>query len=95
DDDLVYSKLDENNYVFEGKAHLNDVYRILEINGDDFEDEKGEADTLAGFIIEIEGRIPVKNDKIKFKNLLFTIESADNRKVKRVKITIERNHEEE
>lgn len=95
DDDLTYSKLNENNYVFEGKAHLNDVYRILEINGDDFEDEKGEADTLAGFIIEIEGRIPVKNDKIKFKNLLFTIESADNRKVKRVKITIERNHEEE
>ncbi len=94
DDDLTYSKLDDNNFVFEGKAHLNDVYRITETDGTAFEDEKGEADTLAGFIIEIEGRIPTKNEKIKFKNLLFTIESADNRKIKRVKITIEKNEDE-
>lgn len=88
DDDLTYSKLDDSNFVFEGKAHLNDVYRIIEIDGEEFEDVKGEADTLAGLIIEIEGRIPTKNEKIKFKNLIFTIESADNRKVKRVKITV-------
>jgi gliding motility-associated protein GldE len=94
DDDLTYSKLDDNNFVFEGKAHLNDVYRITETDGEAFEDEKGEADTLAGFIIEIEGRIPTKNEKIKFKNLLFTIESADNRKIKRVKITVEKNEGE-
>ena len=90
DDDLTYSKLDDNNFVFEGKAHLNDVYRIIEIDGEEFEDVKGEADTLAGLIIEIEGRIPVKNEKILFKNLIFTIESADNRKIKRVKITVDK-----
>ncbi|MBA3971294.1 MAG: gliding motility-associated protein GldE [Bacteroidetes bacterium] len=95
DDDLVYSKLDANNFVFEGKAPLNDVYRILEIDGEDLEDVKGEADTLAGLIIEIEERIPTKNEKIVFKNLTFTIESADNRKIKRVKITIEREQDEE
>lgn len=94
DDDLVYSKLDNNNFVFEGKAALNDVARILEIDRTDFEDAKGEADSLAGLIIEIEGRIPTKNEKIAFKNLIFTIESADNRKIKRVKITIERANEE-
>ena len=66
DDDLVYSKLDTNNFVFEGKAPLNDVARILEIDGVDFEDAKGEADTLAGLIIEVEGRIPTKNEKIVF-----------------------------
>ncbi|MDO9185519.1 MAG: gliding motility-associated protein GldE [Bacteroidia bacterium] len=88
DDDLTYSKLDDRNFVFEGKAHLNDVYRIIEIDGEEFEDVKGEADTLAGLIIEIEGRIPTKNEKIKLKNLIFTIESADNRKIKRVKITV-------
>jgi putative hemolysin len=88
DDDLTYSKLDDSNFVFEGKAHLNDVYRIIEIDGEEFEDVKGEADTLAGLIIEIEGRIPTKNEKIKLKNLIFTIESADNRKIKRVKITV-------
>ncbi len=94
DDDLVYSKLDDNNYVFEGKAHLNDVYRVLQIDGEEFEDAKGEADTLAGLILEIEGRIPEKNEKIQFKNLSFTIESADNRRIKRVKVTIERNEDE-
>lgn len=101
DDDLVYSKLDADNFVFEGKAPLNDVARILEIDGTDFEDAKGEADTLGGLILEIEGRIPVKNEKIKFppdgragKKIIFTIESADNRKIKRVKITIERENEE-
>ncbi|MEO6903733.1 MAG: gliding motility-associated protein GldE [Bacteroidia bacterium] len=93
DDGLVYSKLDDNNFVFEGKAHLNDVYRILQIDGEVFEDAKGEADSLAGFIIEIEGRIPTKNEKIVFKNLTFTIESADNRKIKRIKITIERDED--
>ena len=93
DDDLVYSKLDENNFVFEGKAHLNDVYRILEIDGEAFEEVKGEADTLAGLIIEIEGRIPTRNETIQFNNLLFTIESADNRKLKRVKISIRKDNE--
>jgi putative hemolysin len=90
DDELVYSKLDDNNYVFEGKAHLNDVYRILEIEGGVFEEAKGEADTLGGLILELEERIPKKGEKIKFENFLFTIEAADNRKIKRVKITIER-----
>ena len=89
DDDLIYSKLDDSNYVFEGKAHLNDVYRVLQIDGEDFEDAKGEADTLAGLILEIEGRIPTKNEKIQFKNLTFTIEAADNRRIKRVKVTID------
>lgn len=95
DDDLVYSKLDNNNFVFEGKAALNDVARILEIDRSDFEEAKGESDSLAGLIIEIEGRIPTKNEKITFKNLIFAIESADNRKIKRVKITIERPNDEE
>ena len=88
DDDLTYSKLDSNNFVFEGKAHLNDVFRIIEADDDEFEDAKEKADTLAGLIIEVEGRIPTKNEKINFKNLVFTIESADNRRIKRVKITV-------
>ncbi len=93
DDDLIYSKLDDSNYVFEGKAHLNDVYRVLQIDGEVFEDAKGEADTLAGLILEIEGRIPTKNEKIKFNNLSFTIEAADNRRIKRVKVTVEQSTE--
>ena len=94
DDDLVYSKLDEENYVFEGKISLNDLYRILEIEGKPFEAVKGDADTLAGFLIEKEGRIPKKNENIQFGDLIFHIESADNRKVKRVKITLQKKNVE-
>ena len=95
DDDLVYSKLDDLNYVFEGKASLNDVYRVLEIEGEVFEEAKGEADTVGGLLLELEGRIPKKGEKIRFENFTFTIEAADNRRIKRVKITIDKTEEDE
>lgn len=88
DDDLMYSKLDANNFVFEGTVHLNDVCRIIQIDNALLEEVKGDSDTLAGLIIELEGRIPSKGEKTSFNNLVFTIESADHRKIKRVKITI-------
>ncbi len=88
DDDLVYSKLDNNNYVFEGKTPLMDMYRVLNIDGDIFEECKGDSDTLAGFVLEQAGKIPLKNEKINFENYVFTIEAADKRRVKRIKVTI-------
>jgi CBS domain containing-hemolysin-like protein len=88
EEDLAYSRLDESNFVFDGKTALNDIYRALDIEGSVFEDAKGESDSLAGFIIEIEGKIPKKNEKITFENYLFTIEAANHRKVERVKVTI-------
>jgi putative hemolysin len=86
-DEVAYSKLDNDNFVFEAKTNLKQFYRILKIEGDSFEKNKGEADTLAGFILEIEGKIPVKNQKIRFENFEFTIESVDKRRIKRVKVT--------
>jgi gliding motility-associated lipoprotein GldD len=95
EEDLVYSKLDEHNYVFEAKTPLKDVYKVLEINGEDFEEEKGEADTLGGFVVEISGKIPKKNERIKFNEYTLTVEAADKRKVKRVKITLPDDDEEQ
>jgi len=91
DEDINYSRLDEDNYSFEGKTPLVDLYRIMDINGSDFEKVKGESDTVAGFVIELAEKIPLKNEKIKFNNFTFTIEAADKRKVKQVKVT---RHEE-
>ena len=88
DEDLRYSKLDNSNYVFEGKTPLIDIYRILNIEGDPFEAAKGESDSLAGFVIEQAGRIPLKGEKLSFEGLSFTIEAADKRKVKRIKVTL-------
>jgi gliding motility-associated protein GldE len=95
DDDLVYSKLDEYNYVFEGKTSLNDVYRVLDISGELFEEEKGESESLAGFALEIFGRIPQKNEKTKFNDYLLTVDAADKRRIKRIKITLPQNQENE
>ncbi len=89
DEEIFYSRLDDSNYVFEGKTPLVDIYKVLNIDGDEFEELKGESDTLAGFIIELSGKIPSKNEKLKFENYTFTIEAADKRKVKRVKVTIQ------
>jgi len=91
DEDVIYSKLDDNNYVFEGKILLKDFYRIINIEGEEFEIKKGEAETLAGFVLEISGRIPNKNDKIQFANYTITVESVDKRRIKRIKVTIEKN----
>lgn len=90
DDDIQYSKLDDHNYVFDGKTLLNDMYRILNIDGADFDKARGEADTLAGFIIETQGKIPAKNDVIAFENYTFKIEAADKRKIKTVKVSIKK-----
>ena len=88
DEDVFYSKLDDKNYVFQGKILMNDFYRVLEIEGEEFEEEKGDSDTLAGFILEIHGKIPKRNEKIYFKNYLFVIEAADSRRITSLKLTI-------
>ncbi|APG61444.1 gliding motility-associated protein GldE [Christiangramia salexigens] len=89
DEDLIYSKLDEYNFVFEGKTPLKDFYKIAKIEDSTvFEDQKGEADTLAGFLLEISGGFPKKNDVITFLNYKFTIEVIDDKRIKQIKLSI-------
>ncbi|NNK83118.1 MAG: gliding motility-associated protein GldE [Flavobacteriaceae bacterium] len=89
DDQLIYSKLDDNNFVFEGKTNLKDFYRIIKLDDEEiFENNKGESETIAGFVLEISGSFPRINSEIKFKNYVFKIESIDNKRIKRLKVTI-------
>lgn len=89
DEDLKYSKLDDNNYVFEGKTALKDFYKIIKIEDETvFEDHKGEAETVAGFVLEISRSFPKLNSKINFKNYVFTIEALDKKRIRLVKFTI-------
>jgi gliding motility-associated protein GldE len=87
DDELIYSKLDQNNYVFEGKIALKDFYKVLKINEEIFEENKGEAETLAGFILEINERFPNQNEVIPFNDYSFRIEVIDNKRIKQIKVT--------
>ncbi|WP_298531264.1 gliding motility-associated protein GldE [uncultured Algibacter sp.] len=89
DEDLTYSKLDDNNYVFEGKTALKDFYKIIKIEDYAiFEENKGEAETIAGFVLETSGSFPKLNSKINFENYVFTIEALDKKRIKLVKFTI-------
>ncbi len=87
DNDLTYSKIDSNNYVFEGKIALKDFYKILKIDETNFEEHKGEAETLAGFVLEINEKFPKVNDIVTFDNYTFKIEVLDNKRIKQVKVT--------
>jgi gliding motility-associated protein GldE len=90
DEDLIYTKLDANNYSFEGKTPLKDMYKIvgIEEDADHFEAEKGEAETLAGFVLEISGGFPRLGSKINFKNYVFTIEALERKRIKQIKLTL-------
>lgn len=88
-DNSNFSKIDDKNYVFEGKTNLKDFYRVIDVDEELFEIKKGEAETLAGFILEILGNFPKKDQKIVFENCTFTIEVVDKKRVKQIKVTIE------
>ena len=88
DDDLAYSKLDDNNYVFEGKIALKDFYKVLNIEESTFEEHKGEFETLAGFILEINEKFPKRNDVVLFNGYTFKIEVLDKKRIKQIKVTI-------
>jgi len=83
--EILWSKLDDKNILFVAKIPLIDMYRVYDIDGDDFEASRGDSTTLGGFIVEQMGRIPKRGETWQFGTFEFNIESADNRKIIRVK----------
>ena len=89
DEDLIYSKLDDYNYVFDGKTALKDFYRVVKIEDEeDFENQKGESETIAGFVLEISGSFPKRGEKVMFDNYSFVVESLDKKRLKQIKVTL-------
>lgn len=89
DEDLVYSKLDDFNFVFDGKTNLKDFYRVARVTDEEaFEANKGESETIAGFVLEISGNFPKKGEVIRFHSYMFTVESLDRKRLKQIKITL-------
>lgn len=89
DENINYSQIDDTNFLFEGKIYLKDFYRIVAVDEELFEESKGEAETLAGLILEILGNFPKKGQKVQFAKCLFTIESVDKKRIRQVKVTLE------
>ena len=88
DDGIQFSKLDNTNYIFEGRTSLNDVLKTINEKMDFFDDIKGDSDTIAGLTLEIKGNIPTNGEILNYKKYSFTVESVDKTRVKRVKVTI-------
>lgn len=88
DDAIGYKKIDDNNYVFEGKTSINDFCKIINIDDDVFDEIKGDSDSLAGVILELLGEIPEKDTKVEYQNFEFKILTVDKRRIKQIKVTI-------
>jgi putative hemolysin len=88
EDDLHYKKIDDNNFVFEGKTLINDVCRILGLPSDEFDSVRGESDSVAGLVLEISGKFVVVNESVKFQQYEFTVVAVEKMRITRVKLTI-------
>ncbi len=87
-EELSYKKLDEFNFLFEGKTLLNDFVKVFNLEQETFDEVKGEADTLAGLILELKGELPRKNDVINCRGMVFTIRSVDQRRIRQIQVTL-------
>lgn len=95
EDDLNFKKIDDNNFIFEGKTLINDVCRVIGVPSDTFEEVRGESDSLAGLIIEISGKFAAVNETIRFENYEFTVLAVEKMRIQRVKVTIHSPEESE
>jgi gliding motility-associated protein gldE len=83
-----YTKLDANSYIFEGKTLLNDFTKILNLPDDEFDDIEGDADSLAGLLLEIKGDFPAVHEILKYKRYTFEVLEIDERRISKVKVII-------
>ncbi|RYD58557.1 MAG: gliding motility-associated protein GldE [Sphingobacteriales bacterium] len=88
EEDLHFKKIDDQNYIFEGKTLINDVCRMIGEQSDTFEEVRGESDSLAGLILEISGKFPAVNETVSYKHYDFTVLNIDKMRIQRVKLTI-------
>ena len=83
-----FIKLDDRNYIFEGKTSLNDFCKITGIDDNLFDPVKGDSDTLAGLLLELLLKLPEKDEKVSYENLIFVVKSVDDRRIKRIQVEI-------
>lgn len=93
EDEILYRKIDDKTYIFEGKILLNDFYKVLGLENEPFEEARGESETLAGLILELTGEIPQKSQVVKYGAFSFIIESSDKRRIKQIRLEINKNDE--
>jgi gliding motility-associated protein GldE len=87
-EEFVYDKIDEHTYLFEGKTTINDFCKIIDVDDEIFDEVKGDSDSLAGLILELEGKIPERGEETTYLNYIFKVVEVDYRRIKRIRVTI-------
>ena len=90
EDEKSYARINANTFIFEGKTLLSDFYKILKVDDDIFEDVEGDADSIAGLLLEIKGDFPKLHEKIEYQNFTFEILEMEERRISKVKVVITR-----
>ncbi|HEY8402700.1 MAG TPA: transporter associated domain-containing protein [Cytophagaceae bacterium] len=93
EEEVLYSKIDDNTYIFEGKISLNDFCKITGTPTELFEEVKKESESLGGLLLEINSNLPKMGDQIVFDKFVFTVEAVDNKRIKKVRVAIEVENE--
>ncbi len=88
EEETGYKKLDENNYIFEGRTMINDVCKIMDLQTDTFDAVKGESDSLAGLVLELAGEIPMPAKVLNSGDFEFTVLEVEKNRIQKVKVTI-------
>jgi len=89
-EEISYLKIDARNFIFEGKTLLNDFCKIVGVEDKVFTNIKGDADTLAGLLLELMGKIPAKDEKVEYDNFVFKVDTVDKRRIKRIQVTLKK-----
>jgi putative hemolysin len=88
EEENINKKIDENNFIFEGRTMINDVCKTIGLPATTFDGVKGESDSLAGLILEISGKIPAENETVEVGDFQFTVQELDRNRIQKVKLTI-------
>lgn len=95
DEEQPYTKIDDYTYIFEAKILLSDFYKVMKVDEDEFDEAAGDADTLAGFLLELKGEFPALHEVIEFMNYRFEVLEMDERRILKVRVVIRPKQEAE
>ena len=94
EEEKSYTRVNANTYIFEGKTLLSDFYKIFDLDDETFEEVEGDADSLAGLLLEIKGDFPELNEKIDYQNFTFAVTELDGHRISKIKVVIHEKSEE-
>ena len=86
DDEKTYQRMNQNTYIFQAKTLLTDFYRTMNLDDDFFDEIEGDADTLAGLLLELKGEFPVMHERLVYRNFTFEIMEMDERRIVSIKV---------